>query len=754
MSQPRFASTNEKNRQVMPCARSSNGSNTSRNNGGNSSEQTVFESTRFTGKLVVVSAFVFFFTFFIFLAVGTIISIHDTYRYGLLIPVLRVRDAVADTVYFYRQYAAATISGAGICMVAVVYNGWYSNASLNNNPNASGNNEGNSVEQNASQITEFNVDARSIAKLVFSFCISLGVLAAELLIFDMTFHDASHEFRSVVETIYYKCTAIASLGVCLVALAYTDWYLNARSNNSTNGSTNNGGNSSERTPFQSIEFTANLVVVAVFVFFSSFYGFLTIRTIQPIHPVYHMSNDVPVLRPRVKGVEADVGFYFWTQAAITAAGICIVAIVFYGRYSGVQESVKLCSVAAHSTEVRMIDITKLAAKPEDSENSNEGLFLDGMYLIMSKLQINMELSAFFDHEFSRVEEMPPSQCFVYHREKTKDWERFMANSDEVQDILRSFSASQVCETSGMIFMNYQDLAQLETTRVHGATTVKFSNNRKHIFMMLSRDFFIAHHSGNYETYVLVPGSPIIIIQGNEINLEPLLGKVPTYQIYLIARRLYQFTKAKLSYDCFAKLEKELMIKNGLIPWKFDVFNGLKIELPPMLLSSLSSYEIGYFPVHEQNYYNLSIDVLGEIVVLQKRKSEIPNPVILSAEKHGRIQMVPSLTDHFDVAIGGDHPDHEGNRSFEDNGSELDIGCFRIQKGRAHNLAYIPQNDSLSALYDKKYYPESMQDLYESCKVQLKYGEQLSDAIRKCVAEEFFRMLPNVILLLQRHKSYC
>ena len=98
----------------------------------------------------------------------------------------------------------------------------------------------------------------------------------------------------------------------------------------------------------------------------------------------------------------------------------------------------------------------------------------------------------------------------------------------------------------------------------------------------------------------------------------------------------------------------------MIPSKFGTFNGLKIELLSMPLSSHSSYEIDYPPIRDENYYSISNDVLGEIVVLQKRKSEITGLVILSTGKHDHIHIVPSLTELFEVEVCSKQHSHEYN----------------------------------------------------------------------------------------------
>ncbi len=61
-------------------------------------------------------------------------------------------------------------------------------------------------------------------------------------------------------------------------------------------------------------------------------------------------------------------------------------------------------------------------------------------------------------------------------------------------------------------MNEPESAQIETTRVDGSMTVKFSSPENNVFTVFSIDFFIAHPTKVHETHELKSGSPAILTE--------------------------------------------------------------------------------------------------------------------------------------------------------------------------------------------------------------------------------------------------
>ncbi len=389
----------------------------------------------------------------------------------------------------------------------------------------------------------------------------------------------------------------------------------------------------------------------------------------------------------------------------------------------------------------------LSISPGDVFNAFIGYIVDG-------LEANLSTEEELRNEFLRVEGMHPSKRIIHHADGRKFRQNFISGSRELQKFLDFFNATDILayDLNGLILVIYPDEENrgLSQRSIGGLPSnsgiIKTVNVQRTRFLMLSSDFFVAYDGINHKTLLLVPRSAPILLNGNNISLDSFLRKIPTYQVHLLSRRLYQFTKARLTYDCFAKLEKELMVKKSLIPWQFNIFDGAIIQLDPMMLTRLVGYNVNFMPI-PGDYYNISVEGLGEVIVLERTKSKIANPVLLSRvdlpnDLTNAIEIIPSMTDNIDIAIGGDNhmldpvePERAFLR-FPPNFSHS-IRQSSNDTQSALNLAYIPMNKSFYEFYDKKFERRSMDRLYNICRHELKYGEHLSNAIRKCALQELF-----------------
>ncbi len=114
----------------------------------------------------------------------------------------------------------------------------------------------------------------------------------------------------------------------------------------------------------------------------------------------------------------------------------------------------------------------------------------------------------------------------------------------------------------------------------------------------------------HETIVLFPGSSVFLFQDGNVDLYSLFEYFPPSLFFFMARRLFQFNKVELAYDCFAEMEKHVTAARKHIHRHLNLFDGVKIDLPPMLLSVFVGHRVGYMESLPSRFYAFGIDILG------------------------------------------------------------------------------------------------------------------------------------------------